>query len=146
MDCPLSEGDCAMARTSVVRVEWQASMLLNSQHLDGITIVQLPEKINASNSRAFETDVKPLMDENLRFIFDLTQVKQLDSSGLGAIVGCLKHLRTAGGDLKLCGMSKQIRTIFEIVRMHRVFDIFNNQQEAIQSYQEPDRSLTRAAQ
>ena len=109
-------------------------MLLNAQHVDGITIVQLPEKINATNSRAFENDLKPLLDENARFIFDLAQVRQLDSSGLGSIVGCMKHLRDAGGDLKLCGMSKQIRTIFEIVRMHHVFDIFNTRQEAIESY------------
>jgi anti-sigma B factor antagonist len=109
-------------------------MLLNAQHVDGITIVQLPEKITATNSRAFEDDLKPLMDENGRFIFDLAQVRQLDSSGLGSIVGCMKHLRVAGGDLKLCGMSKQIRTVFEIVRMHHVFDIFSTRQEAIESY------------
>ncbi len=109
-------------------------MLLNAQNIDGVTIVQLPEKINITNSRAFENDMKPLMDENARFIFDLVQVRQLDSSGLGSIVGCMKHLRGAGGDLKLCGMSKQIRTIFEIVRMHHVFDIFPTRQEAIQSY------------
>src|SRR5689334_10853849 len=109
-------------------------MLLNAQQVDGVTIVQLPEKITATNSLAFEDDLKPLMNGNTRFIFDLAQVKQLDSSGLGAIVGCLKRLRDAGGDLKLCGMSKQIRTIFEIVRMHHVFDIFATRQEAIESY------------
>ena len=109
-------------------------MVLNSQSVNGITVVQLPDKINAGNSRAFENDVKPLMDGNTRAIFDLTQVKHLDSSGLGAIVGCLKRLRTAGGDLKLCGMSAQIRTIFEIVRLHHVFDIYADQQEAIKSY------------
>jgi anti-sigma B factor antagonist len=109
-------------------------MVLIAESVAGITIVQLPEKINASNSRTFQKDMGPLMDENSRFIFDLAHVRQLDSSGLGAIVGCLKHLRTAGGDLKLCGMSKQVRILFELVRMHHVFDIFNTRQEAIESY------------
>jgi anti-sigma B factor antagonist len=110
-------------------------MVLNAESVDGITIVQLPEKINSTNSRAFEKDMSPLMTPNSRLVFDLSQLKQLDSMGLGAIVACLKHLRGGGGDLKLCGMSKQIRTLFELVRMHHVFDIFNTRQEALKSYQ-----------
>ncbi len=109
-------------------------MVLNAESVGGITFVQLPERITASNSRAFEKDMGPLMDDNSRFIFDLVQVRQLDSSGLGAIIACLKRLRTSEGDLKLCGMSKQIRTLFELVRMHHVFDIFNTREEALDSY------------
>lgn len=36
-----------------------------------------------------------------RLILDLTEVPFLDSSGLGVIVACLKHLREIGGDLVL---------------------------------------------
>lgn len=109
-------------------------MLLNAEKVEGITIVQLPERINSSNNRAFEKDVTPMMDENPRLIFDLTQVMQLDSSGLGSLVACLKHVRAASGDVKLCGMTRQIRTLFELVRMHHVFDIYNTRQEALDSY------------
>jgi anti-sigma B factor antagonist len=109
-------------------------MLLNAEDIDGIRIVQLPERINSANNRGFAKDVTPLMGPNGKVVFDLAQVRQLDSSGLGSIVACLKHMRTAGGDLKLCGMSKQIRTLFELVRMHHIFDIFNTRQEAIDSY------------
>src|SRR5260370_37336354 len=107
------------------RVECQPRephMLLNAQNIDGVTIVQLPEKINITNSRAFENDMKPRIAENARLIFDLVQVRQLDSSGLGSIVGCMKHLRGAGGDLKLCGITKPILTIIDIVRLHHLLD------------------------
>ena len=109
-------------------------MLLNAEKVDGITIVQLPERINSSNNRAFEKDVLPILDENHRSIFDLTNVLQLDSSGLGSMVACLKHVRASNGDLKLCGMTRQIRTLFELVRMHHVFDIYNTRQEALDSF------------
>jgi len=109
-------------------------MLLNAEKVDGITIVQLPERINSSNNRAFEKDVAPMMDENPRLIFDLAQVLQLDSSGLGSLVACLKHVRAKSGDVKLCGMTRQIRTLFELVRMHHVFDIYNTRQEALDTY------------
>jgi anti-sigma B factor antagonist len=40
-------------------------------------------------------------DGHARMIIDLSAVPFMDSSGLGAIVGCLKRLREAGGDLAL---------------------------------------------
>ena len=110
------------------------NMVLNAEKVDGISIVQLPPKINSSNSRAFLQDVTPLMAENSRFVFDMSHLTQLDSMGLGTVVSCLKRLRTAGGDLKLCGMSKQILTLFQLVRLHRVLDIFNTREEALASY------------
>ena len=109
-------------------------MLLNPETVEGVTTIQLPERINATNTRVFDKDMAQWMEPNSKLIFDLAQVRQLDCSGLGSIVACLKHQRTAGGDLKLCGMSKQIRTLFELVRMHHIFDIFNTKQEAIDSY------------
>jgi len=43
------------------------------------------------------------MDPNgsLKVALDLTEVGFVDSSGLGAIVACLKHVRELGGDLVL---------------------------------------------
>lgn len=40
-------------------------------------------------------------DEPLKVALDLTEVGFVDSSGLGAIVACLKHVRELGGDLVL---------------------------------------------
>jgi len=108
--------------------------MLNSQVIEGIGVVSLPERFNSVNCPAFQKDLEPLMKENSRFIFDLAHVKSLDSMALGTLVACLKHLRGIGGDLRLCGMSKQIRALFELVRMHHVFDVFNTREEALESY------------
>jgi anti-sigma B factor antagonist len=109
-------------------------MLVNAESVEGITVVELPERIVSLNNRAFDKDLAPLMKPNAKMIFDLTQVNRLDSTGLGSIVAWLKRVRNDGGDVKLCGLSQQIRTLFEMVRLHRVFDIFNTRQEAIDSY------------
>jgi anti-sigma B factor antagonist len=39
-----------------------------------------------------------------------------------------------GGDLKLCGMSKQVRGVFELVRLHRIFDILGTTEEAVRAF------------
>jgi len=109
-------------------------MLLNAESVEGITVVELPGRIVAVNNRAFDKDLAPLIKPNAKIILDLTQVNRLDSSGVGSIVACLKQVRTAGGDVKLCGLSMKIRALFEMVRLNRVFDIFNTRQEALDSY------------
>jgi anti-sigma B factor antagonist len=35
------------------------------------------------------------------------------------------------GQLLLCGMTKPVRALFELVRMHRIFSIYNSQEEAL---------------
>jgi len=108
--------------------------VLRTEYVDGVIIVQLPDGISHTNRKAFEKDMEPILDENSEVLFDMTQVTRLDSVGLGAILGCLKRLKANGGDLKLYGTSRQIRTLLELVRMHHVLDIFNTRREALESY------------
>ena len=37
------------------------------------------------------------------------------------------------GDLKLCALTKPVRTVFELVRMHRLFEIFSTREDAIRA-------------
>jgi len=48
---------------------------------------------------------------------------------------CLRQLNAKKGDLKLCGMSKKVRGAFELVRLHRIFDIYPSQVEAVFAFQ-----------
>ena len=46
----------------------------------------------------------------------------------------LKQSKTAGGELKLCGMSPAVRKLFELVRVHKIIDIFETKEETIQAF------------
>ena len=99
-----------------------------------VTLVLNGETLDASNSKDFRNEVAPLLTAQAKVIFDMSQLRFVDSSGLGAILSCLRQLNGVGGDLKLCGMTKPVRALFELVRMHRVFEIFNTREEAIRSF------------
>ena len=91
-----------------------------------VCIVSIGEAhLNASNSKAFSKDLAPLLQDNAKVVLDLEQVQFIDSTGLGAMVSSLRKLHSAGGEMKLCGVSKPVRALFELVRMHKVFDISN---------------------
>jgi len=66
-------------------------------------------------------------------IVDLTNVDFLDSSGLGSLIALLKRISDRGGDMKIVGLQKKVRMIFEITRAYKIFDIFDNTDEAIKA-------------
>ncbi len=100
-----------------------------------IAIVTIPGKsLDSGNSREFKAEIAPVLEAHRKLVFDLSQLSFVDSSGLGAILSCLRQANAGGGDLKLCGLSKPVRALFELVRMHRIFDILNSREEAIRAF------------
>ena len=87
------------------------------------------DELDASNAGEFKRDIAPVLQANTKLVLDLSRLRFVDSSGLGAMLSCLRQLSAKSGDLKLCGMSKQVRGLFELVRMHRIFDIYGTQEK-----------------
>lgn len=90
--------------------------------------------LDASNSGDFKSAISPLLTPKAKLVFDLGQLEFVDSTGLGALVSCLRKAHGSNGEIKLCALNKPVRALFELVRMHRVFEIFNNPAEAVSSY------------
>jgi anti-sigma B factor antagonist len=106
------------------------------ERVDDVIVVVLPgESLDASNTKEFKRGMTPLLSTQAKVVFDLQQVQFVDSSGLGGLLSCLRQLTTAGGELKLCGMAKPVRDLFELVRMDRIFDIFGTQADALSAFQ-----------
>jgi anti-sigma B factor antagonist len=105
------------------------------EQLDGVSIAAMPvDELDASNAPEFKRDIAAALQANTKLVLDLSRLRFVDSSGLGAILSCLRQLTAKNGDLKLCGLSKQVRGAFELVRMHRVFDIAGTKEEAVQAF------------
>lgn len=69
-----------------------------------------------------------------KFILDLSQIEFVDSSGLGSFLSILRHIRDHGGTLRLANMNKSVRTIFELVSMHKVFETHETLEEAKKAF------------
>jgi anti-sigma B factor antagonist len=103
-----------------------------------VVVVVLPvEELDASNANEFKRDVAPVLERHTRIVFDLGMLRFIDSSGLGAFLSCLRKVNAKGGDVKLCRMAKPVRTVFELVRMHRILDIHETREAAIAAFARP---------
>ena len=104
--------------------------------IGSIAVASVPvDELDASNAEEFKRDIAPILQANTKLVLDLSKLRFVDSSGFGAMLSCLRQLSAKSGDLKLCGMSKQVRALFELVRMHRIFDIYGTKEEAARAFQ-----------
>jgi anti-sigma B factor antagonist len=105
------------------------------ENVSEVAVAVVPvEELDASNVAEFKRDMAPILETQRELVLDLRRLRFVDSSGMGAILSCLRQLSAKGGDLKLCGMTRQVRTVFELVRMHRIFDIHPTQEEAVRAF------------
>jgi anti-sigma B factor antagonist len=92
------------------------------------------EQLDASNAEDFRNFMAPVLQECSKLVLDLDRVQFVDSRGCGAILSCLKHVSAAGGDLKLCHINKPVRTVFELIRLHRICEILDTREAAIGAF------------
>ena len=64
----------------------------------------------------------------------LTKLEFVDSSGLGVFLSCMRKVTSADGNFKLAELNSTVRSLFELVRMHRVIEIYNTMDEAIAAF------------
>ena len=102
-----------------------------------LTITLEGENLDAKEAPNFKQQVIDLIGntEANRVLLDLHHLNFIDSSGLGCFLSLLRALNSRGGELKIAGMTKPIRTVFELVCMHKVFEIYNSKDEAMRSFQ-----------
>ena len=79
--------------------------------------------------------LRDLVEEGKKkIVVDMEKVDKMNSSGLGILISGLTSVRNHGGELKLLHLGKKIQELLRITKLHRVFDIFDNEQEAIASF------------
>jgi anti-sigma B factor antagonist len=69
-----------------------------------------------------------------RVVIDLTDTAFIDSTTLGVLVGGLRRLRPIGGEVALVITDRNIRKIFEITGLDRVFPIYESRPDAVEGF------------
>jgi anti-sigma B factor antagonist len=111
-------------------------MFVKIQENDSVVLIEVrEERLDAHNSGELKAEMLNLFEDGKNnLVVDLQEVRFIDSSGLGALVSGFKNASARNGNLKLCGLQPQVKSMFELTRLHRVFEIFPNAQEATASF------------
>lgn len=93
------------------------------------------ERLDANNSEELKSELNRIFESGSKdLVVDLKEVRFIDSSGLGVLVSGFKNASTRQGTIKLSGLQTQVKSMFELTRLHRVFDIFPTVGDALESY------------
>lgn len=95
-----------------------------------VKIVQPSGILDGMKAGQFRQEISDIVENGADIVLiDFKDVTFMDSSGLGALVLALKTVRAAGGKLFICSINEQVKMLFELTSMDRVFEIFPNRDE-----------------
>jgi anti-sigma B factor antagonist len=71
-----------------------------------------------------------------KILLNMAEVYYIDSSGLGELVAVHTMAVNHGGQLKLMKLTKRVQDVVQLTKVHRVFDVFNDEDTAVRSFGE----------
>jgi anti-sigma B factor antagonist len=96
-----------------------------------LVVTILEERLGADRAPNFKESLARLIEQGHEaFVLDFSQVKFIDSSGLGAILATSKRLGKPQGIL-VVGTSESVGSMFRLTRMDRVFPMFRTVEDAL---------------
>jgi anti-sigma B factor antagonist len=110
-------------------------MEITERRIEDMDVLVLNGRLDAASAKELKNRVNHLVLENrVKLIVDMENVGFIDSSGLGSLVSSLRAVNEREGDVKVVGLQKQVRSIFELTRLHRIFGIFDDVEAATKSF------------
>jgi anti-sigma B factor antagonist len=108
---------------------------------EDITVLSLKGRLTLGESNLIREKVTQLSAAGkFKVVIDLSNVEYIDSTGLGILVICFTSLKKQGGALKLVNPNKRNVELLLLTKLHTVFEVFNEVQDAVNSFF-PDRQI-----
>lgn len=95
------------------------------RHCQGsTTVIEINGEFDATTAPEVRPQLGAIAEERPpHVIVDLSQLRLIDSSGVGAIVGLFKRVRATGGQFEVRGVNGQPLSIFRVLRLDKVFEL-----------------------
>ena len=113
-----------------------AELNIKERQADSVTVLDMQGRITiGEGSVALRNAIRKLLEEGKKnILLNLAGVSYVDSSGIGELVSSFTSVNKEGGKLKLLNLTQKIRDLLAITKLLTVFDTFEAEQEAVDSY------------
>ncbi len=100
-------------------------------------LIKLSGKLSARSADQLEDSFRPLLVQHRHLMIECSDLSLIDSTGLGALVRCLRAALSANSRLSLVALQKGPRMVLELTRTHQIFDIYDSVTGALQEAATP---------
>jgi len=111
-------------------------MKVSTRQVDGVVVMDLSGRITLGEGSVVLRDaVRELLSKgNKKILANLAEVNYIDSSGIGELVSAFTTVKNQGGELKLLNLTKKVHDLLQITKLYTVFDVKDNEANAIKSF------------
>ena len=111
-------------------------MKLKTKESNNVTVIELKGNVmGGPDATALNDELHKLIEQKKnKVVLDLHEVKFMNSSGLGMLIGSLTTMRNAGGDLKIACASEKIESLLIVTKLVTVFDHQESVEKAVASF------------
>src|SRR5918996_5890487 len=114
-----------------------AELDLKERQAGDVTILDLSGEVRiGEGSISLRDSIRKLADAGKnRVLLNLAGVKYMDSSGVGELIANYTTISRQGGQLKLLSLTDRIQNLLVITKLLTVFDSYEDEAEALKSFQ-----------
>ena len=114
-----------------------AELGVKERQAGDVTILDLSGEVRIGDaSVALREAIRKLVDAGkTKVLLNLGGVKYMDSTGIGELIANYTTLKRKGGQLKLLNLTERIQNLLVITKLLTVFDAYDNEAEALKSFQ-----------
>ncbi len=114
-------------------------MQITEREVGGVTVLDAHGRLTANDGNRVILDrVDELLASGRRdLVLGLGDVSYMDSTCVGELISAFLKARNQGGALKLTGVTGRTAALFTTVRLDTVFDIFESETAALDSFVHP---------
>ena len=112
------------------------SFKATSRDVGDVTVIDMDGRVTLGEGSALLRDLvrEKLGKGRRKIVLNLAGISYIDSTGLGELVSGYRMIKSEGGELKLLNLNNKVAELLEITRLYTVFDIHNQEAEAVASF------------
>jgi len=101
----------------------------------GILILKIAGFIDASNINLFDRQIHEQMEKGYsKIILDCSELQYINSSALGILLEAHQIATKRQGGIRILNLPQKIEKTFEILGLTEYFQIFSEEEKALQSF------------
>lgn len=111
----------------------ESSLKIQSEKKGTATVIKLSGQIDASTAPNLSAELKKqVAGGNAKLVCDMAGVDYISSAGIGTLLAGLKDAKSGKGDLRLAGLTSEVKDVFDLLKFSALFSMTGSVPEALE--------------
>ena len=107
-------------------------MVVKDKKVGEVVVLTVDGEINFNSSPDFRKAFLKVLDSKAQKV--IVNLANVASSGLATLVEAHQKIKNSGGRFKLTDLTGKVKSLFEITKLEKLFEIFPTEEEALKVF------------